>query len=164
MKVFGFAGWSGSGKTTLIEKVIPELRRRGLSVSVLKHAHHDFDLDRTGKDSYRHRAAGAVEVMLSGRHRWALMHELRDASEPTLEESLSRFSPCDLIIVEGYKNEAIPKIEVHRPAHGRQLLAPGNPNIVAVAADGAVDTSLPVLDLNDPAAIADFLLRRLGLV
>lgn len=163
MKTFGIAGYSGSGKTTLIERLIPRLRARGLTVSVIKHAHHGFDIDKPGKDSYRHREAGASEVMLTGNARWALLHELRGAPEPTLDAYLSRFSPCDLVLVEGFKHEPVPKLEVHRPAHGKPPLWPDNPHVVAVAADAPVDTTLPVLDLNDIDAIADFVITTLDL-
>ncbi|HJW02866.1 MAG TPA: molybdopterin-guanine dinucleotide biosynthesis protein B [Azospira sp.] len=161
MKVFGFTGSSGSGKTTLVEQVIPCLIRRGWKVSLIKHAHHGFDLDRPGKDSYRHRQAGCGEVMVTCDSRWALMHELRDEPEPTLAEHLARFAPCDLVLVEGFKHEAIPKIEVHRPAHGKPPLWPENPHIVAVASDVALATSLPQLDINDPEAVAAFLVDYL---
>lgn len=163
MKVFGIAGFSGSGKTTLLEKLIPELRRRGLSVSVVKHTHHEFDLDRPGKDSYRHRAAGAGEVLLAGAYRWALLHELREQSEPELADLLQKMAPCDLVLVEGFKREAIDKIEVHRPSLGRPPLFSDDPRIVAVATDGRVETRLPVLDLDDIVAVADFVLSRCGL-
>ena len=158
MKVFGIAGFSGSGKTTLIEKLIPVFTARGLKVSVIKHAHHGFDLDRPGKDSYRHREAGASEVLMLSAHRWVLMHESRGAPEPTLEEQLAILSPCDLVLIEGFKAAAVPKIEVHRPAHGRSLLFPDNPHVVAVASDAPVDTALPVLPLNDPLPVARFIL------
>ncbi|MEZ5741952.1 MAG: molybdopterin-guanine dinucleotide biosynthesis protein B [Burkholderiaceae bacterium] len=157
MNVFGFAGYSGSGKTTLIEQVIPRLIAMGKRVSLIKHAHHSFDIDRPGKDSFRHREAGAAEVLISSRQRWVLMHELRDEAEPDLAEQLRRFSPCDLILVEGYKRAAIPKLEVYRPALGKPPLWTDDGNIVGVAADAPVDTVLPVLDLNDPAAIAQFI-------
>ncbi len=161
MKVFGFAGYSGSGKTTLIEQLIPRFVMRGLRVSLIKHAHHLFDIDRPGKDSYRHREAGAGEVLITSSQRWVLMHELREESEPTLEDQLARFGPCDLVLVEGYKHADIPKIEVHRPAHGRPMLSPQDPNIVAVATDAAIDSALPRLDINDPDAIAQFILDHL---
>lgn len=162
-KVFGVAGYSGSGKTTLIEQLIPRLTARGLKVSVIKHAHHSFDIDRPGKDSWRHREAGASEVMLTGGERWALLHESRGALEPSLEEYLSHFSPCDLILVEGFKHEAVPKLEVHRPANGKPPLWPENPHVVAVATDEPVKTHLPVLDLNDVDAIATFVIDTLEL-
>jgi len=163
MKVFGIAGYSGSGKTTLLERLIPHLTARGLRISVIKHAHHGFDIDRPGKDSYRHREAGASEVMLTGAQRWALLHELRDAPEPTLADYLTHFSPCDLVLVEGFKNEPIPKLEVHRPDNGKPPLWPDNPHVVAVASDAPLDTPLPTLDLNDIDAIADFVVHTLEL-
>ena len=163
MRAIGFAGWSGAGKTTLIEQLIPRLVRRGLRVSLIKHAHHRFEIDTPGKDSWRHREAGATEVLIGSDQRWALMHELRGAPEPTLEEQLARLSPCDLVLVEGYKRHPVPKIEVHRPAHGRPLLHPGDPTIVALATDARVDCDLPQLDLNDPDAIVAFLIDRLDL-
>lgn len=161
MKVFGFAGYSGSGKTTLIEKLIPRFTARGLSVSLIKHTHHDFDVDQPGKDSWRHRQAGAREVLLTCDRRWVLMHELRGAPEPSLAEQLEILSPCDLVLVEGFKQTPISKLEVHRPAHGRPPLWPQNKSIVAVATDGKIDCPLPVLNLNDPDAIARFILDYL---
>ena len=160
MKVFGFAGYSGSGKTTLIELLIPRLVDEGLRVSLIKHAHHGFDLDRPGKDSYRHREAGATEVFLVSSKRWVLMHELRDQPEPTLDEQLARMSPCDLVLVEGFKYTAIPKIEVHRPANGKPLIYPENPNVIALATDVRMAAPLPILDLNDIEAIAEFILHH----
>jgi molybdopterin-guanine dinucleotide biosynthesis protein B len=157
MKVFGFAGFSGSGKTTLIEQLIPRFVLRGMRVSLIKHAHHSFDIDRPGKDSYRHREAGAGEVLITSAQRWVLMHELRSAPEPSLEDQLQRLSTCDLVLVEGFKRAAIPKIEVHRPSLGNSLLHPQDTNIVALASDGQVDTQLPVLDLNDPDAITAYI-------
>ena len=158
MKVFGIAGFSGSGKTTLIEKLIPAIRARGLRVSVIKHAHHGFDLDRPGKDSWRHREAGASEVLMLSGQRWVLMHELRGAAEPTLAAQLAILSPCDLVLIEGFKAAPVPKVEVFRPDNGKPPLWPENPHVVAVATDAAIDTALPMLDVNDPAAIADFIL------
>ncbi|MBV2235264.1 MAG: molybdopterin-guanine dinucleotide biosynthesis protein B [Sterolibacterium sp.] len=163
MKVFGFAGYSNSGKTTLIEMLIPRFVAQGLRVSLVKHAHHGFDLDRPGKDSYRHREAGATEVFLVSSQRWVLMHELRDEEEPTLEHQLSLMAPCDLVLVEGFKYTAIPKIEVHRPANGKALLYPENPNIIALATDAPLQAPLPVLDLNDIPGIVDFVLAQVGL-
>ena len=122
MKVIGMAGWSGSGKTTLVEQLIPHFTARGLRVSVIKHAHHGFDLDRPGKDSYRHREAGATQVLMLSNDRWVLMHELRGAPEPTLDEQLRLLAPCDLVLIEGYKEAAVPKIEIHRPALGKPPL------------------------------------------
>jgi molybdopterin-guanine dinucleotide biosynthesis adapter protein len=163
MKIFGFAGWSGSGKTTLIEKLIPRFVGTGLRVSLIKHAHHTFDVDQPGKDSYRHRHAGAAEVMVTSSRRWVLMHELRGAHEPPFEEQVKRLSPCDLLLVEGFKHAPIPKLEVWRAEPGEALLHPNDPHIVAVATDAKVATRLPVLDLNDDAAIARFVLAHLGL-
>jgi molybdopterin-guanine dinucleotide biosynthesis protein B len=161
VKIFGFAGWSGSGKTTLIEKLIPRFAGAGLRVSLIKHAHHTFDVDQPGKDSYRHRHAGAAEVLVTSSRRWVLMHELRGAHEPPFEEQVKRMSPCDLLIVEGFKFAPIPKLEVWRAATGEGLLHPNDPHIVAVASDAPVRTKLPVLDLNDDAAIAEFILSHL---
>lgn len=151
-RVFGFAGWSGSGKTTLIEQVIAELARHGRRVSLIKHAHHGFDVDHPGKDSFRHREAGATEVLISSATRWALMHELRDAPELSLAEALRKFSACDLVLVEGYKREAIPKIEIWRAAVGKPLLYPTDPHIVGLASDDPL-----------PNAVREPALRRFGL-
>lgn len=163
MKIFGFAGYSGSGKTTLIERLIPLFTARGLRVSLIKHAHHSFDVDQPGKDSFRHRHAGCTEVMVTSSRRWALMHELRGAPEPVLSEQIARLSPCDLLLVEGFKREAIPKLEVYRAEVGESLIHPHDPNVVAVASDAPVETRLPRLDLNAPPPIAEFILRHLGL-
>ncbi|HYL90115.1 MAG TPA: molybdopterin-guanine dinucleotide biosynthesis protein B [Burkholderiales bacterium] len=163
MKVFGFAGWSGSGKTTLIEKLIPRFTGAGLRVSLVKHAHHTFDVDQPGKDSYRHRHAGAQEVLVTSSRRWVLMHELRGAAEPSFDAQLARLSPCDIVIVEGFKHAPIPKLEVWRRVTGEPLLHPNDPHIVAVASDTTVETKLPLLDLNDDAAIASFILAHLRL-
>lgn len=163
MKTIGFAGWSGSGKTTLIERLIPLVTQRGLSVSVIKHAHHTFDVDQPGKDSHRHRVAGASEVLATSSRRWVLMHELRGKREPTFEEQAARLAPCDLLIVEGFKFVPIPKIEVWRAATGEAMLHPKDRDIVAVATDAKIETKLPVLDLNDPGAVAAFVLSHLGL-
>ena len=163
MKIIGIAGYSGSGKTTLIEKVIPVLVREGLRVSLIKHAHHEFDVDQPGKDSYRHRHAGCAEVLISSSKRWALMHELRGAEEAGLPEQLKRLSPCDLVIVEGYKSEPIPKVEVHRAAGHTPLLHPEDKQVVAVATDEPLDTDLPQLNLDDPEAVARFIIQYLGL-
>lgn len=162
MKVFGIAGYSGSGKTTLLERVLPLLVREGLKVSVVKHAHHEFDVDRPGKDSYRHREAGATEVMITGVKRWVLMHELRGATEPELDDCLARLSPCDLVLVEGFKMQPIPKLEVHRAAANRPLLYPRDANVVAIATDEPLATSLPQLDVDDSHAIAYFIMDYLG--
>jgi molybdopterin-guanine dinucleotide biosynthesis protein B len=160
MVVFGIAGYSGSGKTTLIEKLIPLLTATGLRVSVIKHAHHGFDLDRPGKDSYRHREAGASEVLMLSGDRWVLMHELRGEPEPTLEEQLAILSPCDLVLIEGYKAAAVPKLEVYRPSHGKDLMYPENPQVIGLASDEPVEARVPVLDLNNPERIAEFILEH----
>ena len=162
MVVFGFAGWSGSGKTTLIEQLIPRFIRAGLTVSVIKHAHHRVDIDKPGKDSWRHREAGATEVLVTTDQRWALMHELRGQPEPGLEAQLAHMSPSDVVLIEGFKTAAIPKIEVHRPALGKPLLHPDDPWIQAIATDAPLDVPLPLLDLNDPDAVTAFILARVG--
>jgi molybdopterin-guanine dinucleotide biosynthesis protein B len=163
MHVFGFAGWSGSGKTTLIEQLIPRFIDRGFIVSLIKHAHHEFDLDQPGKDSFRHREAGCREVLVTSAVRWALQHELRGRPELTLEQALQRLSPCDLALVEGFKGAAFPKLEVYRASVGKPLLHPHDPKIIAVATDEPVKTALPVLALGDPDTVATFVLRALGL-
>jgi molybdopterin-guanine dinucleotide biosynthesis protein B len=163
VKVFGFAGYSGAGKTTLIEALIPRFTARGLTVSLIKHTHHDFDVDRPGKDSWRHREAGATEVMLVCDTRWAIMHELRGRAEPSFEEQIARLSPCDLVLVEGFKYTPIPKLEVHRPANGKPYIWPENHDVIAVASDVALDIPKRVLDLNDRDAIAAFILEQTGL-
>jgi molybdopterin-guanine dinucleotide biosynthesis protein B len=157
MKIFGIAGYSGSGKTTLIEKLIPLFTARNLKVSLIKHAHHTFDVDQPGKDSWRHRHAGCNEVLVTSSRRWALMHELRGVPESPLQELIQRMSPCDLLLIEGFKHEPIPKLEVHRATVGEPWLFPQDPHIVAVASDGLVDTRLPQFDLNDTMQIADFI-------
>ncbi len=163
MKVFGITGYSGSGKTTLLEKLIPRFVARGLKVSLIKHAHHGFDVDKPGKDSYRHRQAGAREVMLVSDQRWVLMHEMRGAEETTLAAQVALLSPCDLVLIEGYKSSEVAKLEVHRPANGKPLIYPGGSNIVAVASDARLELDVPWLDLDDAAAISEFILRRVGL-
>ena len=164
MKILGIAGWSGSGKTTLLAKLIPELVGRGIRVSTMKHAHHNFDVDTPGKDSHTHRMAGATEVVVLSANRWALMHELRGGPEPTTAELVAHMSPVDLLLIEGFKNQPHDKLEVHRPANGKPMLQPTDPRIVAVATDSALsDLSVPVLDLNDISAIADFVQRHCGL-
>ncbi len=163
MKVMGFAGWSGSGKTTLVEQVIGVLSARGLVVSLVKHAHHSFDIDHAGKDSWRHRQAGCSEVMVSSAQRWSLTRELRGAPEATLDELLAHLGPCDLVLVEGFKRAPIPKIEVHRAQVTEPLLHPDDPHIVAIATDAALATALPRLDINDPAQVADFIVDWLRL-
>ncbi len=163
MHVFGFAGWSGSGKTTLIEQLVPRFIARGLTVSLVKHAHHEFDLDQPGKDSFRHREAGCREVLVTSAVRWALQHELRGEPELSLAGALQRLSSCDLALVEGFKGAAIPKLEVYRASVGKPLLHPHDPNIVGVATDQPLSAALPVLPLGDADAVATFVLRRLGL-
>jgi molybdopterin-guanine dinucleotide biosynthesis protein B len=160
MKVFGFAGWSGSGKTTLIEQLIPRFVRTGLSVSLVKHAHHSFDVDQPGKDSYRHREAGCKEVLISSARRWVIQHELRGAPEPGLEQQIERMSPCDLLLIEGYKYYPLPKLEVYREANGTPLLHPDDPHIVAIAADVPIATKLPRFGLDEYDRIAEFILVR----
>ncbi len=163
-KIFGLAGWSGSGKTTLMRVLIPALVGRGLRVSTLKHAHHNFDIDKPGKDSYEHRQAGATQVMVASAHRWALMHELRDEPEPDSAGLIAHMAPVDLLLIEGFKTETHDKLEIHRPALGKPALYPGDPHIVAVASDGEIaDLRLPRLDLNDAEAIADFVMAHCGL-
>jgi len=162
MRILGLAGWSGSGKTTLLTALVPELTARGLRVSTIKHAHHEFDIDRPGKDSWRHREAGAHEVMVGSARRWALMHELRGAAEPTLDALVARMSPVDVVLVEGFKAHPHPKIEVHRPAFGKPLLYPDDPHVVALAADAAIAAPIPLLPLGDPRAIATFIIDHLG--
>ena len=166
MRIFGFAGWSGSGKTTLIETIVPRLVARGLVVSLVKHAHHDMEIDRPGKDSFRHREAGCTEVLVSSTSRWALIHELRGDSELTLERALARLSPCDIALVEGYKLYPIPKLEVWRAQVGKPLLHPRDPHIVAVATDtpdglpAETRARLPVFALSDTDKIATFVTDR----
>ncbi len=165
MRIIGLAGWSGSGKTTLVCRLIPVLVARGYRVSTMKHAHHAFDVDKPGKDSYEHREAGATEVMVTSANRWALMHEHRGAPEPRAEDLIPHMTEVDLLIIEGFKKEGHEKIEVFRRGVGKPLLAVDDPNIVAVASDGPVpETDRPLLDLNDTEAVADFVVRhcRLG--
>lgn len=163
--VFGVTGWKNSGKTTLVTRLVAEFTRRGYRVSTVKHAHHDFDIDKPATDSFRHREAGASEVMIVSGNRWALMHELRGEDEPPLEAALKRISPCDLILVEGYKREGHPKIEARRRDAGKaEPLAPQDRSIVAVAADHQTDANgRPLFDLDDVSGIADFMAARLAL-
>lgn len=164
MRVIGLAGWSGAGKTTLVVRLVPELVRRGLSVSTMKHAHHGFDVDQPGKDSFRHREAGATEVLVASERRWALMHENRDQPEPSAVELMRQMTPVDLLIVEGFKREGHDKLEIHRRETGKPLLYPNDPKIVAVLSDEALpDCHLPVIDIDDIPATADFILAHLGL-
>ncbi len=162
MRVYGVTGWKNAGKTGLMERLVEHISGRGLSVSTVKHAHHSFDVDHKGRDSYRHRSAGARQVMLSSRNRWALMTELRDAEEPSLAELLARLDPVDLVLIEGYKRDTHPKVEAWRAAAGNPLIAPGDPLIKAVASDTPLELDRPVFDLNDTAAVADFILREVG--
>lgn len=163
-KIFGLAGWSGSGKTTLVTRLLPALTRRGLSVSTVKHAHHGFDVDQPGKDSHKHREAGATEVMVASAARFALMHELRGRPEPLLAELLAHMSPVDLILVEGFKREGHEKLEVFRPSLGKAPLWPDDPQVVAVASDEPLpNCPLPRLPLDDAEAIADFIVQHCGL-
>ncbi|MET1028364.1 MAG: molybdopterin-guanine dinucleotide biosynthesis protein B [Dongiaceae bacterium] len=158
MIVLGLTGWSGAGKTTLIVSLIPILVGRGITVSTIKHAHHAFDVDKPGKDSHRHRQAGATEVLVSSEHRWALMHEHRGGQEPTASELMTHMTPVDLLLIEGFKREAHQKLEVFRRSLGKPLLSPGDPSFIAVLSDGPIpETTLPVIDLNDTGAIADFI-------
>jgi molybdopterin-guanine dinucleotide biosynthesis protein B len=163
MKIFGLAGWSGSGKTTLIVNLIPELVRRGLSVSTMKHAHHDFDIDQPGKDSYEHRQAGASEVIISASKRWALMHEVRNEGEPCVDDLIARLTPVDLLLVEGFKWHAHAKMEIYRPTLGKPLLQNDDPHIIAVASDQNIENlSVPVFDLNNIVGIADFIIKKVN--
>lgn len=163
MKIFGVTGWKNSGKTGLMERLISEFTARGLTVSSIKHAHHSFDIDHPGRDSYRHRDAGARQVLLASRNRWALMHELRNEDEPSLGDLLKQLLPVDLVLIEGYKRDRHPKIEAHRKETGQPLIAPEDETIVAVASDTSVTIDRPVLDLNDTASIANFIAQHLKL-
>ncbi len=165
MKVMGIVGWSGSGKTSLLVEVLPILIERGLKVSTMKHAHHRFDVDKPGKDSFRHREAGASEVLVVTSSRWVLMHESRDEAEPSIESLIERMTPVDLLLIEGFKTHQHPKLEIHRESEGQPLLCPDDPGIVAVASDCPLP-GLKVLrlDLNDVEAIADFILAHAGLI
>ena len=161
MRIIGLAGWSGSGKTTLIKKAIPCLIGRGLKVSTLKHAHHGFDLDQPGKDSFFHRAAGATEVVVSSAKRFAILHELREEAEWDLPDLVAKMSPVDLVLVEGYKRDAFPKLEIHRAANDKPLIHPEDPHVMAIATDVPLPQArVPVVDLNDIEAIADLLIKH----
>jgi molybdopterin-guanine dinucleotide biosynthesis adapter protein len=160
MKAFGIVGWSGSGKTTLVGRLLPLMAARGLKVSVIKQSHHDFEIDRPGKDSWRHRQAGAAEVLLTSPHRWAVIHELRGAREPSLADHLGRLSPCDLVLVEGFKGAPVAKLEVWRRELGRPWLYPEYPDILAVAAD-VPPAGIRHLPLDDVATVARFILETL---
>jgi molybdopterin-guanine dinucleotide biosynthesis protein B len=163
MKIFGISGYSGSGKTTLIERLVPLFTAGGLRVSLIKHAHHSFDIDHPGKDTYRHRHAGCTEVMITSSQRWALMHELRNEPEPTLQDAIKLISPCDLLLIEGYKREPIPKLEVYRSTVGEPLMFPQDSHVVAIASDQSVDTQLPQFSIDDVTAIAAFIRQHVGL-
>ena len=163
MRLYGVTGWKNAGKTGLMERLVTEITGRGFTVSTIKHAHHTFDVDHPGKDSHRHRVAGATEVLLASRNRFALMHELRDEDEPTLDALLAKLMPVDLVLVEGYKRDRHPKVEAFRAETGNDLIAPGDPTICAVASDTPMELDRPVFDLNDTTAIADFILSEVGL-
>jgi molybdopterin-guanine dinucleotide biosynthesis protein MobB len=163
MRVFGIVGWKNAGKTGLMERLVTEITARGFSVSTVKHAHHSFDVDHPGKDSFRHREAGASQVLLASRNRIALMHELRGAPEPTLEVLLAQLAPVDLVLVEGYKRDGHAKVEAHRAVTGNPLIASDDPTVRAVASDTPIGLDRPVFGLDDTAAIADFILREVGL-
>jgi len=163
MKIFGMIGWSGSGKTTLIIQLIPELTKRGYSVSSMKHTHHNFDIDKPGKDSFEHRVAGAKQVLITGTKRWALLNENREQDEATIEQLLERMDPVDLVLIEGFKKYPHPKIEVYRPSVERPLLALEDKSVVAIATDEDVHCGVPVIDLNDVKAVADFVIKFCGL-
>lgn len=163
MRVYGVTGWKNAGKTGLMERLVTEITSRGLTVSTVKHAHHTFDVDHPGKDSHRHRMAGASEVILASRMRVAQMTELRGDDEPALADLLKRLAPVDLVLIEGYKRDTHPKVEAWRAETGNPLIAPGDPHIKAVASDTPLDLDRPVFDLNDTTAIADFILSEVGL-
>lgn len=157
-KIFGFAGWSGSGKTTLVKAVIPALTARGLQVSTIKHTHHNFDIDKPGKDSYEHRAAGAHEVVITGSSRWALLHENRGEPEPDIDFLLDRMADVDLVLIEGFKSYPHPKLEVYRPEVGKPILSTDDTSIVAIASNIKIDTQIPQLPIDDIEAISDFVM------
>ncbi|MDG1424380.1 MAG: molybdopterin-guanine dinucleotide biosynthesis protein B [Paracoccaceae bacterium] len=163
MKIYGITGWKNSGKTGLMERLVSEFVKRGFSVSTIKHAHHSFDVDRSGKDSHRHRVAGASEVLLASRNRFALMHELRAEDEPSLEVLLAKLSPVDLVLIEGFKRDRHAKIETFRAVTGTELIATNDPTIHAVASDVAMALDRPVFDLDDTAAIANFIQSEVAL-
>ncbi|KIC46499.1 molybdopterin-guanine dinucleotide biosynthesis protein MobB [Ruegeria sp. ANG-S4] len=163
MKIYGVTGWKNAGKTGLVERLVAEICGRGYTVSTVKHAHHAFDVDQNGTDSYRHRTAGASEVLLASAQRVALMRELRDAPEPSLDSLLTRLGPVDLVLIEGYKREPHPKIEAFRKDAGNALIAPTDDTIRAIASDTPLSLDKPVFDLNDTSGIADFILQDVGL-
>jgi molybdopterin-guanine dinucleotide biosynthesis protein MobB len=163
LRVYGIVGWKNSGKTTLVERLVTEITARGFSVSTIKHAHHTFDVDHEGKDSYRHRAAGAHEVLLASRNRWALMHETRDAEEPSLSGLLAKLSPVDLVLIEGYKRDDHAKVEAHRAETNQGLLAVEDASVTAVASDHVIDgLGVPQFDLDDIDNIASYILKEVG--
>ena len=164
MRLYGVVGWKNAGKTGLVERLVTEITSRGFTVSTIKHAHHTFDVDRPGKDSYRHRHAGATEVLLSSTNRFALMHELRGSEEPSLADLLARLSPVDLVLIEGYKRDVHPKVEAFRAETGNPLIALEDGTVKAVAADTPLDLDRPVFDLNDTVSIAEFILAEAGLL
>jgi molybdopterin-guanine dinucleotide biosynthesis protein B len=161
MKIFGIIGWQDSGKTTLVVKLIPEIMSRGCSVSSMKHTHHNFDIDKPGKDSFEHRKAGATEVMVGSAKRWALIHELTEQEELTMDDLVALMTPVDLLLVEGFKRDQHAKIEVHRAATGKSLICESDPTVIAVASDEPLpNLDIPVLDINNVAAVADFVLTH----
>ncbi len=164
MKVFGIVGWKNSGKTGLVERLVDDITNRGVTVSTMKHAHHNFDVDQKGKDSFRHRKAGAHQVFLSSDARWVLMTELRESLKPTMEEQLRKMDPVDLVLIEGFKTNDHLKIETYRSVTGQKLIAPSDKNIIAVATNDKVDTVVPTLNLDDTKTIADFVLKTVGLL
>jgi molybdopterin-guanine dinucleotide biosynthesis protein MobB len=163
MRLYGIVGWKNAGKTGLMERLVAEICGRGFTVSTVKHAHHVFDVDQPGKDSHRHRIAGASEVLLASRKRFALMHELRGDQEPSLEMLLAKLAPVDLVLIEGYKRDAHPKVEAFRAETGNPLIAKDDPTVRAVASDTTLELNRPVFDLNDTGVIADFILQEVGL-
>ena len=163
MRLYGVVGWKNAGKTGLMERLVTEITGRGHTVSTIKHAHHTFDVDHPGKDSHRHRVAGATEVLLASRNRFALMHELRNEDEPVLSELLTKLAPVDLVLIEGYKRDGHPKVEAHRAETGNPLIAKDDPTVRAVASDTPLTLDRPVFDLNDTPMIADFILAEVGL-
>ena len=163
MRVYGVVGWKNAGKTGLMERLVADITGRGFTVSTVKHAHHSFEVDHPGRDSHRHRVAGASEVLLASRNRVALMRELRGAPEPPLAELLGQLAPVDLVLIEGYKREPHPKVEAHRAEPGNPLIAPEDATVRAVASDAPLTLDRPVFDLDDTVAIADFILAEVGL-
>jgi len=163
-KVIGVAGFKNAGKTTLVEKLVTELTRRGHRVSTVKHAHHSFDIDHEGRDSFRHRKAGASEVAVVSRHRWAIIHESREEAEPTLQEILAKLAPCDLVIVEGYKRDSHFKVEAYRAETGAPMIGADDPTVKAIATNDVIEAAQPLLPLDDPKVVADFILREVGLL